>query len=67
MKRLVLLLPAAALALTACGSDDGGTSIEGAWARTSAEGQTTGAIYFRITADADDTLIGASEIGRAHV
>lgn len=61
MKReLLFLLPVAALTLAACGSDDNGISIEGAWARTSAEGQTTGAIYFEITADEADTLVGAS-------
>lgn len=61
MKRALTLLPAVALLLSACGSDDdGGTSVEGAWARASAEGQTTGAIYFEITADAADTLVAAS-------
>lgn len=61
MKReLLLLLPVAALTVAACGSDDGGIAIEGAWARTSAEGQTTGAVYFEITADEADTLVGAS-------
>ena len=38
MKRALTLLPIAALVLSACGgSDDGGISVEGAWARTSAE------------------------------
>lgn len=63
MKRALTLLPIAALALAACGSDDdtaSGISIEGAWARTSAEGQTTGAIYFEITSDEADTLVAAS-------
>lgn len=61
MKRALTLLPIAALALAACGSDDDGSiSIEGAWARTSAEGQTTGAIYFEITSDEADTLVAAS-------
>jgi copper(I)-binding protein len=48
--------------LAACGSDDDGqgVSIENAWARTSAAGQTTGAIYFDLTVDEDDTLSGAS-------
>ncbi len=59
---LALTLPA--LVLTACGSDDDaaadGVSIENAWARTSAAGQTTGAIYFDLTVDEDDTLSGAS-------
>ena len=60
MKRVLTLLPLAALVMAACGSDDGGVAVENAWARTSAAGQTTGAIYFELTADADDTLVGAS-------
>lgn len=60
MKRLLTIIPVAALALAACGSDDEAVSIDDAWARTSAEGQTTGAIYFEITAEDGDTLIGAS-------
>ena len=60
MKRVLTLLPLAALALSACGSDDEAVSIDGAWARTSAAGQTTGAIYFDLTVEADDTLLGAS-------
>lgn len=60
MKRLLTILPVAALALAACGSDDDPISIEGAWARTSAEGQTTGAVYFEITAAEADTLLAAS-------
>jgi copper(I)-binding protein len=58
----------------ACG-DDGGTSegtktstqstvgqlgILGQWARTSAEGATTGAVYFTIVPATDDTLTGVS-------
>ena len=60
MKRLLSFTALTALTLAACGSDDGGVSIDGAWARTSAEGQTTGAIYFEITADEDDRMIAAS-------
>ncbi|MFP5486746.1 MAG: copper chaperone PCu(A)C [Acidimicrobiia bacterium] len=61
MKReLFFLLPVAALAVAACGSDDEAVSIEGAWARTSAAGQTTGAIYFEITTAETDTLLAAS-------
>ena len=59
---LALVLPV--LGLAACGSDDDaaaqGVSIENSWARTSAAGQTTGAIYFDLTVDEDDTLLGAS-------
>ena len=60
MKRIVACTSLAALALAACGSDDGGVSIEDAWARTSAEGQTTGAVYFHVTADDDDRLVAVS-------
>ena len=49
-----------ALVLTGCGSDDQPVSIEHAWARASAVGQTTGAVYFDLTVDEDDTLVGAS-------
>lgn len=58
MKQRLALFSLAALVLAACGSDDA-VSIEGAWARTSAAGQTTGAIYFDVTVDADDTLVSA--------
>lgn len=60
MKRFVVCTSLAALALAACGSDDGGISIEDAWARASAAGQTTGAVYFQVTADDDDRLVTAS-------
>lgn len=64
MKRSHVLFPLGislgALALAGCGSSDEAISIENAWARTSAAGQTTGAIYFDLTADEADTLLGAS-------
>ena len=56
---MLFLVPVLALAAAACGSDDS-VAIDSPWARTSAEGQTTGAIYFELTADADDRLVGAS-------
>jgi len=63
MKRALTLLPIGlsigALALAGCGSNDP-ISIENGWARASAAGQTTGAVYFEITVDEDDTLLGAS-------
>lgn len=55
-----LLVPALlALVLAACGGGDGVT-VDDAWARTSAAGQTNGAVYFDLTVDADDMLLGAS-------
>lgn len=60
MKReLTLLIPAAALALAACGGDDA-ISIDGAWARTSPNATDRGAVYFEVTADDTDTLVGVS-------
>lgn len=63
MKRSLTLLSVGMsvglLSLAACGSGDE-VSIDNAWARTSAAGQTTGAIYFDLTVDADDTLLSAS-------
>lgn len=65
-------LAAAALAISACGSDsegadssnagDGaeGITVEGAWARTSPMAATAGASYMTITAANGDTLVGAS-------
>ncbi len=58
MKPALTLLPVAALALAACGSDSGVT-IEDAWARNSPAGATLGAVYFDLTVDDDDTLVGA--------
>lgn len=62
MKRSLLPigLSIAALALAGCGSSDDSVSIEHAWARSSAAGQTTGAVYFDLTVDEADTLLGAS-------
>ena len=60
MKReLTLLVPAAALALAACGGDDA-ISIDSPWARTSPNATDRGAVYFEITADDADTLVGVS-------
>jgi len=60
MKRFVACTALALLTLAGCGSGDSGVSIEDAWARASAEGQTTGAMYLTITSDADDRLVGAA-------
>ncbi len=69
-----LAVSALTLTLVACGDDDatsdgtktstqstvGQLGIVGQWARTSAEGATTGAVYFTIVPATDDTLTGAS-------
>lgn len=61
MKQRVLpLVTAVALALAACGSDGDAVSVDRAWARATAAGQTTGAIYFDLTVDEDDTLVSAA-------
>jgi hypothetical protein len=64
VKRLLAILPVAALVFAGCGSEDGGddgaVEVDDAWARASAEGQTAGAVYFRITADEADRLLAAS-------
>lgn len=60
MKHRLAILPIAALVVAACGSDDGGVEIDGAWARATAAGQTAGAVYLEITADDADRLVGAS-------
>ncbi len=70
MKRALMMVGVAALALTACGSSDGSApapgaavgvvAVSGAWARTSAAGQSLGAVYFEISAAVADTLLGVS-------
>ena len=60
MKReLTLLVPVVALALAACGGDDA-ISIDSPWARTSPAATDRGAVYFEISADDADTLVGVS-------
>jgi copper(I)-binding protein len=60
MKRVLTLLPLAALVLAACGSDDDPITVDGAWARTSPASSTLGAVYLEVTADPADTLLGVS-------
>jgi len=63
MKRIGPVLLIAAVALSACGSDDAVTdavTVAGAWSRASAPTQTQGAVYFDLTVADDDTLVGAS-------
>ncbi len=60
MNRTVLsLLSAGALVLAACGGDDA-VSVDEPWARATPEVQPNGAVYFELTLDHDDVLVGAS-------
>ena len=56
--RIAMTLGAAVLAAS-CGSSEP-VSVEDAWARVSPAGVTTGAAYFKITSENDDSLIGVS-------
>jgi copper(I)-binding protein len=49
-------------AIAACNDDRGSAAIEvrGAWTRATPAGTTTGAVYMRVRAGEDDTLVGAS-------
>lgn len=59
-KRIILFLGAVgALALAACGGDDA-VSVDEPWARSTTEVQESGAVYFQLTVDHDDVLVGAS-------
>ena len=63
-----LIAALAAITLSACGGSDGaakttsgnadtkGVSVTGAWARTTAPGAKTGAVYLAITSENGDTL-----------
>lgn len=59
MKRTITLLSGLAIALAACGGDDA-VSVDDAWARSTAAGQTAGAVYFQLEVADDDVLVGAS-------
>jgi copper(I)-binding protein len=53
------LLSVGVLALAACGGDDA-VSVDEPWARSTTAAQANGAVYFELTVDHDDTLVGAS-------
>lgn len=53
------LAAAATLLLGACG-DDASVSVDQPWARATVEAQPHGAVYFELTVDHDDVLVGAS-------
>ncbi len=65
MRRVVLLTASAVLmaAAPAAGSGSGITgspsvTVDGAWARASAPGQSTGAVYATLLSQQGDTLLG---------
>ena len=66
--RLMMIVSAALLPLGAVGAgaaDNGGPTIDRAWARATPGSATTGAVYFRIELPIDDRLIGvASPVAR---
>ena len=66
--RLMMIVSAALLPLAAVGAgaaDNGGPTIDRAWARATPGSATTGAVYFRIESPIDDRLIGvASPVAR---
>ena len=60
MKRTIGVLVVLVAAVSGCGGDDDGVTVEGAWARTSPAMTTAGAVYMQITASEADRLVGAS-------
>jgi copper(I)-binding protein len=62
MKRLVAATLAALLpaACASEGVDPGEPVLSHVWARASAPGQTSGAVYFEVEVSTDDTLLAAS-------
>ncbi|NQV05589.1 copper chaperone PCu(A)C [bacterium] len=59
VKRLALFF-VLVMTAAACGGDDGGVDVEGAWARPSPAMSNAGAIYLDVTSGDADKLIGAS-------
>jgi copper(I)-binding protein len=62
-RRVGAVLAALVVAVASCGGDDDssdeGITVTDAWARTTPNGVTIGAVYLRVTSDADDELTGA--------
>jgi copper(I)-binding protein len=57
--RFRALLTSVAL-IAACGGDGSAPTVTDAWARASAPGQTSGAVYLTVTSPIDDVLLGAA-------
>jgi len=57
--RRIAILVGTVILVASCGSN-APIAVEDAWARVSPAGVTTGAAYFKITSEIDDSLIGVS-------
>ena len=60
MRKVLVVLAALSLTAAACGSDEAGLEISGAWARTSPRGTDIGAGYLVMESPVDDELVGAT-------
>ena len=65
MSRRIVLLAAAALLFTACGSESTAAPVTqltatGAWARTTPPGATNGVVYVQVASPTDDAIVGAA-------
>jgi periplasmic copper chaperone A len=67
MKRVLGTLLISAVAISGCGSDGGDGEattatvlVTDAWARATVAAQTSGAVYFTIESDVDDTLVSVA-------
>lgn len=60
MRKVLVVLAALSLTAAACGSDEAGLEISGAWARTSPMGTDIGAGYLVMESPVDDELVGAT-------
>jgi periplasmic copper chaperone A len=58
-KRNLVSLAASLVALGACGADES-VAVDRPWARATVEAQPHGAVYFDLTVDEADVLVGAS-------
>jgi copper(I)-binding protein len=60
MRSRLALLTTIVLVVAACGGDDEGLDVEGAWARTSPRMADAGAVYMEITSGEGDRLLAAA-------
>jgi len=59
-RKALLVFVALVLVAAACGDDDEGIAVEGAWARTSPRMANAGAVYLQVTSPEADRLVAAS-------